>query len=163
MKYLTLFFALVFIGCARQAPHEPVVFEREEITPPNDWAPQFQMSQAESITGFSEIVHFSGQTALVADSTAEMGLGVANPGDIRKQMEVTLASIDNLLDLGGYARENIAHVNIYTVDMAGFLANYDVYATWISEAGIRPPQTALGVASLVTPELMIEIDITVVR
>lgn len=163
MRYIILVCVVALFGCVEQAPQEKISFEREEINPPGDWAPQFQMSQAERIKGFSEIVHFSGQTALIADSTAEMGLGVAYPGDQRKQMEVSLAAIDNLLDLGGFSRENIAHVNIYTTDMAGFLANYDVYATWIGEAGIRPPQTTLEVQSLVTPELMIEIDVTVVR
>jgi hypothetical protein len=42
--------------------------------------------------------------------------------------------------------------------MDGFLANYDVYANLNNEAGIRPPQTLLGVQRLFVPELMIEIE-----
>jgi hypothetical protein len=34
-----------------------------------------------------------------------------------------------------------------------------VYATWIGEAGTRPPQSLIGVQRLVLPELVVEIEV----
>ena len=52
----------------------------------------------------------------------------------------------------------IRTIGFYTTDVDAFLENYDVYAGWISEAGIRPPQTLLGIARLAAEDLMIEIE-----
>jgi hypothetical protein len=35
-----------------------------------------------------------------------------------------------------------------------------VYSMWISDTGIRPPQSLLGVDRLILPELVIEIEVT---
>ena len=44
--------------------------------------------------------------------------------------------------------------------MEGFLANYDVYANWIADSGIWPPQSLIGVACLLFPEIVVEIEAT---
>ncbi len=41
----------------------------------------------------------------------------------------------------------------------GFLKNYDIYAEWIAEAGMRPPQSLIGVQRLVLEELIVEIEV----
>ena len=137
--------------------------KRKAINPDNDWGAGFEMNQAEIISGFSEIIKFSGQTSLVPDTSAEMGLGVKYPGDQRKQMEFILNSIDNLLEQAGMERKNIIHVNFYTTEMEGFLENYDVYSNWIKMANIRPTQSAIGVNQLVSPEMKLEIEVTGAR
>ena len=43
-------------------------------------------------------------------------------------------------------------------DIDGFLANYDVHANWIAEAGTRPPQSLIGVQRLFLPEPTVEIE-----
>ena len=134
--------------------------KREAINPADDWGAGFEMNQAELITDFTQLFKISGQTSLVADSTAEMGLSVKYPGDQRKQMEFILGTIDKLLAQAGMKRENIIHLTFYTTDMEGFLANYDVYAQWIKEAKIRPTQSAIGINQLVTPDVVLEIEIT---
>ncbi|NNC83735.1 MAG: RidA family protein [Flavobacteriales bacterium] len=137
--------------------------QRQAINPPDDWGAGFEMNQAELISDFSEMIKFSGQTSLVPDTSAEMGLGVKYPGDQRKQMEFILNAIDDLLKQAGMERKDIIHVNFYTTDMEGLLGNYDVYATWIKEAGIRPTQSAIGVAQLVSPDMKLEIEVTGAR
>ena len=136
---------------------------REAINPPNDWGANFEMNQAEKITRFKELVHFSGQTALYPDEKAEMGLDVMHPGDIGGQLGFILEMVDNLLERAGLARENIIHVRFFTTDMTGFLESYGTYANWIREAGIRPPQSAIGINQLVVPELKLEMEVTAAR
>ena len=134
--------------------------ERQSINPPGDWATAFQMSQGELVTGANRTLHLSGQAALKTDPDAELGASIVHEGDMRAQLAYCLGLIDDLLEQAGMARHNIVFLHFYSVDMATFLENYDVYAEWIAEAGIAPPQSALGVAELAVPGLMIEVEVT---
>jgi enamine deaminase RidA (YjgF/YER057c/UK114 family) len=73
-------------------------------------------------------------------------------------MEAALANVDAVLAEGGMTRSNILSLRFFTTDIDGFLANYDVYATWIGQARIRPPQSLLGINRLFLPELLVEIE-----
>lgn len=170
---VTIFATLVMISCTNDADvkskkvepaaKQQVEMSRQAINPENDWGAGFEMNQAEVISGFSDIIKFSGQTSLVSDSTAEMGVSVKFPNDQRKQMEFILKSIEDLLNQAGMSKKNIIHVTFYTTEMEGFLGNYDVYASWIQEANIRPTQSAIGVNQLVSPEMKLEIEVTGAR
>ena len=127
---------------------------------PSEWGLQFSMNQGEVVEGLTRYVHFSGQVALEGDSEAEMGVRVVCEGDLRGQMQAALSNIDEILAGAGMTRSNILSLRFFTTDVDGVLANYDVYAEWIGEAGIMPPQTLLGVARLALPELLIEIEAT---
>ena len=134
--------------------------KRQAINPPNNWSGQYEFHQAEIISEINQLVKFSGQTSLVTDPDSEMGISVNHPDDMRKQIEVSLASIDDLLERAGMKRENIIHVHFFTTEMEAFLNNYDVYVAWIGEADIKPPQSTLGVDQLAVPDLKIEIEVT---
>jgi len=56
------------------------------------------------------------------------------------------------------SRKNVVSLRFFTTDVDGFLANYDVYARWIGEAGTRPPQSLLGIQRLFLPNLLVEIE-----
>jgi len=89
-----------------------------------------------------------------------MGIRVVGEGDMRAQIESALSNIDAILSEAGMARGNLLSLRFFTTDVDGFLQNYDVYAGWIGEAGIMPPQTLLGVDRLVLPTLLVEIEAT---
>lgn len=127
---------------------------------PSDWGLQFQMSQGEIIEGATRTLRCSGQVAMKPDPDADLGASVVASGDLRGQMEAALANVDEVLEGAGMGRPNVVFLNFFTTDIDGFLANYDVYATWISEAGITPPQSLIGVSRLVMPDLMVEIEVT---
>lgn len=133
--------------------------KRESINP-WDWGLQFQMDQAEVVTHMSKALHCSGQTALKSDPDSDLGVSVVAPGDIRAQMQYALECIDEVLAKAEMNRKDILTLRFFTTDVDAFLENYDVYANWISEAGIRPPQSLLGVNRLVFPELTVEIEVT---
>lgn len=127
---------------------------------PTDWGLHFSMNQGEVVEGLTRYLHFSGQVALEPDVDSEMGVRVVSEGNLRGQMEAALANIDDILQGAGMTRANLLSLRFYTTDVDGVLQHYDVYANWIGEAGIMPPQTLLGVSRLALPELLIEIEAT---
>ena len=94
------------------------------------------------------------------DPSADFGIRVVGPGDIRAQMVKALQSVDDVLEAAGMGRENVVHLHFFTTDPDGFLANYDVYAEWIAPADITPPQSLIGVQRLALPDLLVEIEAT---
>lgn len=104
------------------------------------------------------MLHCSGQTSIVVDASAEMGISVAHVGDMRAQIQESLRAIDGLLEEAGMTRANILSLRFFTTDIDAFLGAYDAYAEWIGPASIMPPQSLLGVNRLVFPELLVEIE-----
>lgn len=133
--------------------------KRESVNP-WDWGLQWNMDQGELVTGVTRHLHCSGQVAVQPDTESEIGIAVVAPGDMRGQIESALSNIDAILDRADMTRANVLTLRFFTTDIDGFLENYDVYANWIAAAGIRPPQSLLGVQRLFLPDLVIEIEAT---
>ena len=131
--------------------------KRESVNP-TDWGLKFCMDQGELVAGVSRYLHFSGQISVEPDPGSEMGIAIKHVGDIRGQMQLSLANIDSVIEKAGMNRSNILSLRFFTTDMDGFLDNYDVYADWIQDAGTCPPQSLLGVNRLVLPDLLVEIE-----
>jgi enamine deaminase RidA (YjgF/YER057c/UK114 family) len=125
---------------------------------PTEWGLQFAMNQAEVTEGLTKVLHCSGQTSVVPDASAEMGISIAHVGDMRGQIQESLRAIDALLEGAGMTRANILSLRFFTTDVDAFLGAYDAYAEWIGPAGVMPPQSLLGVNRLVMPELLVEIE-----
>lgn len=127
---------------------------------PTDWGKQFLMNQGEIVEGATRSLRCSGQVAVVPDSESDLGISVVAHGDIRGQIVAALSNVDDVLSAAGMDRSNIVFVNFFTTDIDGFLENYAAYAEWISEVGTMPPQSLIGVARLVMPELLVEIEVS---
>lgn len=125
---------------------------------PSDWGLAFKMDQAEISEGATRHLRCSGQVSLVPDEKAAMGVSVAHPEDMGGQIKSALGALDQILEKADMTRADIVQLRFFTTDVDAFLANYGVYAEWITPAGICPPQSVLGIGRLVMPELMIEIE-----
>jgi len=132
--------------------------KRESVNP-TEWGLQFSMDQGELVQGATRHLRCSGQISAAPDSSSELGFKVVAPNDIRGQMECALANVDAILDNADMNRANIVALRFFTTEVDGFLENYDVYANWIGEAEIRPPQSLIGVQRLVLPDLVVEIEV----
>lgn len=132
--------------------------KRTSINPTN-WGLAFQMDQGEIVEDATRYLRCSGQVDIREDPESEIGISVQYPHDMPRQMEIALANIDAILAKANMTRANIVLLRFYTTDVDKFLENYPIYADWISTAGIRPPQSLLGVARLALPELVVEIEI----
>lgn len=133
--------------------------KRASINPPNDWGAAYQMDQGQLISGVKRTLYLSGQVALETDPESEWGVKVEHEGDMRGQLTHVLGKIDGLLEQAEMSRDNIVFLRFYSTDNAAFLEHYDVYADWIDEAGIKPPQSDIGVNKLALPGLLIEIEV----
>jgi enamine deaminase RidA (YjgF/YER057c/UK114 family) len=133
---------------------------RRESVNPWEWGLARSQDQAELLTDVHRQLRCSGQVALRPDPDPDAGgaLVVVAPGDMRGQIECVLAGVDAILWKARMRRENIVGLRFYTTDVDEFLANYDAYTQWIAPAGIRPPQTLLGVQRLWMPELLVEVE-----
>lgn len=150
-----LFFTVLRLAGAGNSEGKDM--KRESVNP-WDWGLKWSMDQGEIVEGVSRYLHCSGQVAVRPDPHSEIGIAVVSPGDIHGQMESALGNVDAVLTDAGMTRNNVLSLRFFTTDIDGFLANYDVYAQWIADAGTRPPQSLLGVQRLVLPELMVEIE-----
>lgn len=127
---------------------------------PQQWGLAFGMNQAEIVEGVTRYLHCSGQTSLVADDSEPMGVAVTYAGNMAGQLAAALANVDDLLETAAMDRSNLLSLRFYTTDVDAFLEHYEIYAAWIGEAGVMPPQSLLGVARLALPELLIEVEVT---
>ena len=125
---------------------------------PSQWGLAYKMDQGEVLQGTTRHLRCSGQVALKEDPDSDLGVSVECPGDIVGQMGIALSRIDEILEQADMTRANVVSLRFFTTDMDGFLANYEVYSNWISEAGTCPPQSLLGIDRLVLPELLVEIE-----
>lgn len=122
------------------------------------WGQAYHMDQGEIVEGATRHLRVSGQVSLVEDINSELGLSVADPRDLRAQLKIALANIDAILKKAGMERSNLVFIRFYTTSVRELRRNYDVYAEWITEADIRPPQSLIGVKNLVMPGLLIEVE-----
>lgn len=133
---------------------------KREAVNPWDWGLQWSINQAEIVTDAKRHLHCSGQIAVKPDAATDMGIAVVSPGEMRGQMQCALDNVDAVLKKAGMTRRDLVSLRFFATDIDAFLEHYDVYAGWIEEAGIRPPQSLIGVSRLVLPDIVVEIEAT---
>jgi len=121
---------------------------------PWPWSLQFGFSQAECVEGAQRVLYCSGQSAVGPDGAPQ------HPGDMPAQITLTLDNLEAVLAAGGMNLANVVRLTIYTTDVDGFLADYDVHASRLAAAGVKPASVLVGVARLAFPDLLIEIEAT---
>ncbi len=127
--------------------------ERTAVNP-WDWSLQFGFNQGEVITGATRVLKLAGQTAIDGEGNPQ------HEGDLRGQMTLVLSNLQEVLKAADMDLSNLVHFTIYTTDVAGTIENFDVLVGPLSAAGVKPPQSLIGVAALAFPSLMIEIEAT---
>ena len=120
----------------------------------NPWTYQdgWGFSQAIEVTGASRVLHISGQTSNSPEGTPE------HEGDMAAQIALALDNFETVLGEAGMTFANVVRLDYYTTDMDAFLASHSVLASRLTDANIQPVSTLLGVARLVLPQLLVEID-----
>ncbi len=113
-------------------------------------------TQLVEVTG-GKVVLISGQTATDKDGK------VVSKGDFRAQAVQALENVKRAAEAAGGTLDAIVKLNSYIVDMPGNIAAYREARTQVFGARKVPPaSTTVGVAALVNPDLMIEVEAIVV-
>ena len=122
---------------------------------PWQWSLEFGFNQGEVVTGAERVLFCAGQTSVDADGTPQ------HAGDMAAQIGLALDNLEAVLEGAGMSLANVVRLNMYTTDVNAFMAAAASMGR-LGEAGVMPPGTLLGVASLAFPELMIELEATAV-
>ena len=80
------------------------------------------------------------------------------PGDTGAQTVRCFEIIDRALAHFGLDRSAVVRVRVYVTDVADAEAVGGAFATYFGAAGHRPCMTLVGVAALISPEYVVEIE-----
>jgi len=121
---------------------------------PWDWSLRLGYHQAEVIEGAQRQVVCAGQTAVDADGVPQ------HAGDMRAQISLALDNLQTVLGAAGMDLANVTRLGIFTTDVDGALAHFDLLGQRFGAVQAAPPMTLLGVSRLALPGLMFEIEAT---
>lgn len=129
--------------------------DRREINP-TDWLLGFNLNHAIEVTGAQRTLYLSGQTSNDADGAP------LHPGDLVAQFGVAWQNLKDALAAADMDPTNIVRLNMFTTDVAAFMASAGEVIPIIAADGCKPVATLVGVTALFDPSLMIELEATAV-
>jgi reactive intermediate/imine deaminase len=121
---------------------------------PWTWQDARGFSQAWRVDDFSTVVYVSGQVAVDAAG------GVVGMGDFELQARQTFDNLGDVLAQAGASFADVVKVTVYLTDMSRLPDYGRIKAGYVQ--GQQPASTAIGVAALAQPDLMIELEATAV-
>lgn len=113
--------------------------------------------------GYHQVVS-NGDLLFLGGTTAARGsdLEIVGKGDLEVQCSFILDVLDRSLQAGGSSREHILNWTIFIVDTTGemgskYMQIAPILREWLGSH--QPAATAVGVSSLFTPDLLLEIEV----
>ena len=127
-----------------------------EKTPVNPWTWQDRrgFTQAWRVEAPSTVLFVSGQVSVDDDGN------LLGAGDFGAQARRTFDNLGRVLDEAGGTFADVVKLNVYLTDMSWLPEYARIKSDYI--AGPPPASTAVGVAALALPGLMIEVEATAV-
>ncbi len=115
----------------------------------------------EDEVGYSRVVvtyGYGGSTGWTAGTTAQVNGAVRHPGDAYLQALVAFQAAIFALERAGFARTDTVMTRMYVVDLA---AHADQVGRAHAEilGHVRPAATMVGVAALVDPQMLVEVEV----
>jgi len=128
---------------------------RKDVNP-WEWSKAFGFSQAVEVSGATQFLVCSGQTAIGADGsppeTADMGA----------QVRQAFANLQTVLGSANLTAADVIRINYYTTDVDELIAVLGPLAGEFLGNNL-PASTLLGVSRLAFPQLKIEIEAVAAR
>ncbi|NVO17196.1 MAG: RidA family protein [Rhodoplanes sp.] len=124
--------------------------ERQRVAVPGQWG---------EIIGYSRAVR-AGAFVFVSGTTASGPDGALHPGDAGAQAEEILVRIGAALAEVGASLDDVVETRIYVADIKTWEAVGRAHGKAFAKA--RPATVLLQVASLISPDLLVEISATAV-
>lgn len=130
---------------------------KKKVVNPWQWQDNFGFVQANDISGANRMLVCAGQV-----SVDENGAPV-HAGNMAGQVTQTLDNLETVLQHADLELGDVVRLNVYTTDVPALLESWGMVVERLSKAGCRPASTLLGVAALFHPDIMLEIEATVVK
>lgn len=132
-----------------------MTLERTPVNPVT-WSQKLGFNQAEIVTGHTQTLYVSGQTA-TDDNGAPL-----HEGDFAAQLGTAVDNLENVLKAAGMTLANLVRLNVYTTDVDQLFPHYGVLAGRLGAAQVAPTTTMLGVSRLAIPGQVVELEGTAV-
>jgi len=158
---------LVFILSALKA-QTPSASKIQRIPIPNS---DFPISLGVWVPAGSDTLYLSGNVPPVANPSAPKGSVESYGGNTEAQTVATLQRIEQALEAQKLTLADVVMMHVYLVgdpskdnkmDFAGFMAGYTKYFG-TKEQPNKPARSALQVAALAAPGVLVEIEVIAVR
>jgi enamine deaminase RidA (YjgF/YER057c/UK114 family) len=127
--------------------------ERTSVNPWS-WSLKLGFDQAQLVEGHRRELICSGQDAVDADGNSQ------HPGDMAAQLGLALDNLEAVLADAGMTLANVVRLNIYTTDVDTLLQHFTVLTERFEGTGESFASTLLGVARLVSPQLLVALEAT---
>jgi enamine deaminase RidA (YjgF/YER057c/UK114 family) len=158
---------LTFIFCALKA-QTPSASKIQRIPIPNS---DFPISLGVWVPAGSDTLYLSGNVPPVANPSAPKGSVESYGGSTEAQTVATLQRIEQALEAQKLTLADVVMMHVYLVgdpskenkmDFVGFMAGYTKYFG-TKEQPNKPARSALQVAALAAPGVLVEIEVIAVR
>ena len=114
----------------------------------------------EDIVGYSRAVRI-GEIVEVAGTTAVDETGkVVGPGDAGEQTKFMLSKIERALHSAGAALQDVVRTRMFVTNIADWEAIGKAHGLYFKD--VKPAATMVEVKSLISPELLVEIEVTAI-
>jgi enamine deaminase RidA (YjgF/YER057c/UK114 family) len=114
----------------------------------------------EELVGYSRAVRI-GNIIEVAGTTAVDEHGqVVGPGDAGEQTKFILSKIERALTSAGATLKDVVRTRMFVTNMADWEKIGNVHGLYFKD--IKPAATMVEVKSLISPELLVEIEVTAI-
>ena len=128
--------------------------ERTDVNP-WEWSKAFGFSQAVDLSGASNILLCSGQSATGDDGSPP------TTSDMAEQIQMATGNLTKVLESAGMTMANVVRLTIYTTDVDELMAAYGTAAEFLGNN--LPAMSLIGVSRLAYPELKVEIEATAAK
>lgn len=130
---------------------------KKQVINPWEWQNNFGYVQANDVSDINRMLVCSGQV-----SVDENGAPV-NAGNMSGQITKTLDNLETVLKQADMGLSDITRLKIYTTDVPLLLESWGVLVQRLAESNCQTAMTLLGVAALYHPDILLEIEATVVK
>ena len=121
---------------------------------PVSWSLKLGFDQAELIEGHRRQLVCGGQDAVDADGNPQ------HPGDMAAQLQMSLDNLEAVLAGADMTLANVVRLNVYTTDMDELLKQWSGLSDRFRGSDGGFATSLLGVARLITPQLLVMLEAT---
>jgi len=114
----------------------------------------------EDIVGYSRAVRIGSMIEVAGTTAVDEHGQVVGPGDAGEQTKFILSKIEKALALAGSTLKDVVRTRMFVTNIADWEAIGRVHGLYFKD--IRPAATMVEVKSLISPELLVEIEVTAI-
>ena len=129
----------------------PVMNKRINISSGTKW---------EELVGYSRAVRMSNIVEVAGTTAVDENGQVVGPGDAGEQTKFILSKIERALTSAGATLKDVVRTRMFVTNIADWEKIGEIHGLYFKD--IKPAATMVEVKSLISPELLIEIEVTAI-